>query len=90
MDLWDAILRGGAAIVWIVAAARVIHNRGALNGDAFRRMLATLSLAFLLTVIALGPFLVNLLGSVGVRTLYTATATVVLIVGLAFATVRPH
>lgn len=84
---WDTALRALSAMVWTIAAFRVIADRHELP-DAFRRILGTLSLATVLVVIALGPLLAPTLGAWFVRTLYTATATAVLIVGVAFATVR--
>lgn len=85
--LFDALLRGGSALVWIIATLRVIRDRDDIP-DAMHRILSTLALAAVLTVIAVGPFLVPEFGAWFVKTLYTATATAVLIVGLAFASVR--
>lgn len=88
--LFDALLRGFAAAVWIVATAGLFRNRSLLNGYAVRRILVASSLATVLTVIAIGPFLVAPLGAWFVQTLYTATAAGLAIVGLAFASTRSH
>jgi hypothetical protein len=85
--LFDALLRGASALVWAIATVRVVRDRNEIP-DALRRILSTLSLAVVLTVIAVGPFLLPEFGAWFVKTLYTATAAAVLIVGLAFASVR--
>lgn len=89
-QLFDAGLRGFAAVVWWIAAIRIVRGRERLNGDAFRRMLGSIAIAILLTVLTIGPSIVPVVGSALVRNAYTATASMMAIIGLAFAMVRPR
>ncbi len=80
---WDTLLRAASAVAWCVNLILAIRRsdpapRGALS-------LTVLSIAALLVVIAAGPSLVSEIGGWAVKSLYTATAAAVLIVGVAVA-----
>lgn len=79
---WDTILRCGGAVAWLVVLARLIRHRRELNGSGVRRIVVTICLSLLLVVIAIGPSLAPLVGPGDVKALYTATATLILLVGV--------
>lgn len=81
---WDTVLRFGSAVAWLTMLARLIRHRRELNGTGVRRIVVTACLGLLLAVIAIGPSLVPLVGGSAVKELYTATATALLLVGVAF------
>lgn len=88
--VFDGFLRGAAAIVWLIVLVRIIRERGTIERLAFRRQLTAGCLVAVLGVIALGPFLLPVTGPWFVRTLYTATSTGVLIVGVVVAMTKVH
>lgn len=84
---WDTTLRWLAAACWVVFTARIIRHQGLIDNEMMI-LFVSASLTLLLVVIAAGPVLVGILGAGTIRTMYTATATIIFLVGLAFVSSR--
>lgn len=78
---WDTVLRAVSALAWSADVVLLIRSKGQAPEAVTR--LAVLSLAVLLVVIAAGPLLVPEIGGWAVKTLYTATASALLLIGIA-------
>lgn len=80
-EIFQLLIRSGAAVAWIVVAYRYRHLSPPRHGYG----VAVMSLCLLVTVIALGGWLsaFDLVPGEAIRVAYTATTVVLLIAALA-------